>query len=164
MVNHLWRMVEDPRGYEDAIVVPKITANNFEIKHGLLNLVQNKQFFGHDKEDPLATSDISTRSLLQLKCRTSRDTVQPSTENIQPPVVQTNDQIGEPVVASKTKPTLPYPSRANKEKLREKDDLLALKFMEIFRILKFQRLKFRGALLPHAPNLQHMFRKLLNDN
>ncbi|GKG01717.1 hypothetical protein Tco_0306422 [Tanacetum coccineum] len=38
-------------GYEDAIVVPEITANNFEIKHGLLNLVQNKQFFGHDKED-----------------------------------------------------------------------------------------------------------------
>ncbi|GKF87778.1 hypothetical protein Tco_0258655, partial [Tanacetum coccineum] len=25
-------------GYEDAIVIPKITANNFEIKHGLLNL------------------------------------------------------------------------------------------------------------------------------
>ncbi|GJV20262.1 reverse transcriptase domain-containing protein [Tanacetum coccineum] len=62
----------------------------------------------------------------------TKDTVQPSTENIQPPVVQTDDQIGEPVVASKTKPTLPYPSRANKEKLREKDDLLASKFMEIF--------------------------------
>ncbi|GJU85526.1 reverse transcriptase domain-containing protein [Tanacetum coccineum] len=59
-------------------------------------------------------------------------TVQPSTKNIQPLVVQTNDQIGEPVVASKTKPTLPYPSRANKEKLCEKDDLLASKFMEIF--------------------------------
>ncbi|GJV18463.1 reverse transcriptase domain-containing protein [Tanacetum coccineum] len=42
------------RGYEDAIVVPEITTNNFEIKHGLLNLVQNKQFFGHDKEDPHA--------------------------------------------------------------------------------------------------------------
>ncbi|GJR09357.1 reverse transcriptase domain-containing protein [Tanacetum coccineum] len=41
-------------GYEDAIVIPKITANNFEIKHGLLNLVQNKQFFGNDKEDPHA--------------------------------------------------------------------------------------------------------------
>nr|GEV97573.1 reverse transcriptase domain-containing protein [Tanacetum cinerariifolium] len=41
-------------GYEDAIVVPAITANNFELKHGLLTLVQNKQFFGHDKEDPHA--------------------------------------------------------------------------------------------------------------
>ncbi|GKB81811.1 hypothetical protein Tco_0948706, partial [Tanacetum coccineum] len=39
-------------GYEDAIVVPAITADNFELKHSLLTLVQNKQFFGHDKEDP----------------------------------------------------------------------------------------------------------------
>nr|GEY82528.1 reverse transcriptase domain-containing protein [Tanacetum cinerariifolium] len=39
-------------GYEDAIVIPEIAANNFELKHGLINLVQNKQFFGHDKEDP----------------------------------------------------------------------------------------------------------------
>nr|GEZ49731.1 hypothetical protein [Tanacetum cinerariifolium] len=39
-------------GYEDAIVVLVITADNFELKHGLLTLVQNKQFFGHDIEDP----------------------------------------------------------------------------------------------------------------
>nr|GEU84186.1 reverse transcriptase domain-containing protein [Tanacetum cinerariifolium] len=41
-------------GYEDAIVIPEIAANNFELKHGLINLVQNKQFFRHDKEDPHA--------------------------------------------------------------------------------------------------------------
>ncbi|GJU28072.1 reverse transcriptase domain-containing protein [Tanacetum coccineum] len=40
-------------GYEDAIVIPEINAN-FELKHGLINLVQNKQFFGYDKEDPHA--------------------------------------------------------------------------------------------------------------
>ncbi|GJS88509.1 reverse transcriptase domain-containing protein [Tanacetum coccineum] len=90
----------------------------------------------------------------------TKDTVQPSTENIQPPVVQTDDQIGEPVVASKTKPTLPYPSRANKEKLREKDDLLASKFKEIFRNLHFE-LSFADALL-HMPKFAPMFRKLLN--
>nr|GEU88693.1 reverse transcriptase domain-containing protein [Tanacetum cinerariifolium] len=38
-------------GYKDAIVVSAIIADNFELKHGLLTLVQNKQFFGHDKED-----------------------------------------------------------------------------------------------------------------
>ncbi|GJY60972.1 reverse transcriptase domain-containing protein [Tanacetum coccineum] len=91
----------------------------------------------------------------------TKDMVQPSTENIQPSVVQTNDQIGEPVVASKTKPTLPYPSRANKEKLREKDNLLASKFMEIFRNLHFE-LSFADALL-HMPKFAPMFRKLLND-
>nr|GEU97045.1 reverse transcriptase domain-containing protein [Tanacetum cinerariifolium] len=41
-------------GYEDAIVVLAITADNFKLKHGLLTLVQNKQFFGHDKENPHA--------------------------------------------------------------------------------------------------------------
>nr|GEX80484.1 reverse transcriptase domain-containing protein [Tanacetum cinerariifolium] len=41
-------------GYEDAIVIPEIAAKIFELKHGLINLVQNKQFFGHDKEDPHA--------------------------------------------------------------------------------------------------------------
>ncbi|GJU64999.1 hypothetical protein Tco_1246834 [Tanacetum coccineum] len=91
----------------------------------------------------------------------TKDTVQPSTENIQPPVVQANDQIGEPVVASKTKPTLPYPSRANKEKLREKDNLLASKFMEIFQNLHFE-LSFADALL-HMPKFAPMFRKTLND-
>nr|GFA25311.1 reverse transcriptase domain-containing protein [Tanacetum cinerariifolium] len=41
-------------GYEDAIVIPEIAATNFELKHGLINLVQNKQFFGHNQEDPHA--------------------------------------------------------------------------------------------------------------
>ncbi|GJU20969.1 reverse transcriptase domain-containing protein [Tanacetum coccineum] len=88
----------------------------------------------------------------------TKDTVQPSTENIQPSVVQTNDQIGEPIVASKTKQTLPYPSRANKEKLCEKDDLLALKFMEIFRNLHFE-LSLRGRS-PYNALFAPMFRKL----
>ncbi|GJY55279.1 reverse transcriptase domain-containing protein [Tanacetum coccineum] len=86
----------------------------------------------------------------------TKDTVLPSTKNIQPPVVQT--QIEEPVVAPKT---IPYPSRINKEKLREKDDLLALKFMEIFRKLHFE-LSFADALL-HMPKFAPMFRKLLNN-
>ncbi|GJZ94506.1 hypothetical protein Tco_0666709, partial [Tanacetum coccineum] len=47
------QLLEAPTmGYEDAIVVPEIPADNFELKHGLLTLVQNKQFFRHDKEDP----------------------------------------------------------------------------------------------------------------
>ncbi|GJU23792.1 reverse transcriptase domain-containing protein [Tanacetum coccineum] len=49
------QLLEAPtEGYEDAIVVPEITADNFELKNGLLTLVQNKQFFRHDKEDPHA--------------------------------------------------------------------------------------------------------------
>ncbi|GJU98719.1 reverse transcriptase domain-containing protein [Tanacetum coccineum] len=89
----------------------------------------------------------------------TKDTVHPSTENIQPPEVQT--QIDEPVVAPKTKLTIPYPLRMNKEKLRENDDLLALKFVEMFRNIHFE-LSFADALL-HMPKFAPMFRKLLNN-
>ncbi|GKE10036.1 hypothetical protein Tco_1413587 [Tanacetum coccineum] len=41
-------------GYGDAIVIPAILAENFELKHGLLNLVTSKQFCGFEKEDPHA--------------------------------------------------------------------------------------------------------------
>ncbi|GJV07476.1 reverse transcriptase domain-containing protein [Tanacetum coccineum] len=58
----------------------------------------------------------------------TKNMVQPSTENIQPPVVQIQAPIDEPVVAPKPKPFIPYPSRANKQKLYEKDDNLASKF------------------------------------
>nr|GEY51254.1 reverse transcriptase domain-containing protein [Tanacetum cinerariifolium] len=93
--------------------------------------------------------------------KVTKDTVQSSTENIQPSVAQTQTQIDEPVVAPKAKPIIPYPSRINKEKLCEKDDLLALKFMEIFRNLHFE-LSFVDALL-HMPKFTPMFRKILNN-
>ncbi|GJY87454.1 reverse transcriptase domain-containing protein [Tanacetum coccineum] len=41
-------------GYGDATVIPAILAENFELKHGLLNLVTSKQFYGFEKEDPHA--------------------------------------------------------------------------------------------------------------
>ncbi|GKF88094.1 hypothetical protein Tco_0258971, partial [Tanacetum coccineum] len=47
------QLLETPtEGYEDAIVVPEITANNFEIKHGLLNLVQQDHFYDEVPERP----------------------------------------------------------------------------------------------------------------
>ncbi|GJV80205.1 reverse transcriptase domain-containing protein [Tanacetum coccineum] len=91
----------------------------------------------------------------------TKDTVQPSTKNIQPPVVQIQAPIDEPVVAPKPKPFIPYPSRANKQKLHEKDDNLASKFVEIFRELHFE-LSFADALL-HMPKFASMFKSLLNN-
>nr|GEZ59125.1 reverse transcriptase domain-containing protein [Tanacetum cinerariifolium] len=55
-------------GYEDTIVIPEITTNNFELKHGLINLVQNKQFFEHDKEDPHAHIRIGIFNDLLRAC------------------------------------------------------------------------------------------------
>nr|GEW15538.1 reverse transcriptase domain-containing protein [Tanacetum cinerariifolium] len=52
------QMLQAPiEGYEDAIVVPPINANNFELEQTLINLVQSNQFTGEariwlDKEPP----------------------------------------------------------------------------------------------------------------
>nr|GEU47075.1 hypothetical protein [Tanacetum cinerariifolium] len=181
-------------GYEDAIVVPPINANNFELKQTLINLVQTNQFtdkldirmnrfekslndmkasfvtptapikaveedfqkkFEQKQDDfqnqmmnfmqnlynkPSSSSSlpsntipnprseakaITTRSVVSYKgpsipspgveqkpTEATKDTKLPSTEDIQPPLA--------------------------KEKLREKDDILAAKFMEIFRDLHFE--------------------------
>nr|GFB23252.1 reverse transcriptase domain-containing protein [Tanacetum cinerariifolium] len=96
------------------------------------------------------------------------DTELPSTEDIQPSLVQVqvkvqkDKPIKEPsVIIPKAKANLPYPSRLVKEKLREKDDILAAKFMEIFRDLHFE-LSFADALV-HMPKFALMFKKLLNN-
>ncbi|GJZ02590.1 reverse transcriptase domain-containing protein [Tanacetum coccineum] len=97
--------------------------------------------------------------VVEVETEVTKDTVLPNggTKDVQPSIVQ----VDEPVVMPKTKKSLPYPSRVNKEKIREKDDLLALKFMEIFRISHFE-LSFADALL-HMPKFAPMFRKLLNN-
>ncbi|GJU97636.1 hypothetical protein Tco_1326907 [Tanacetum coccineum] len=95
----------------------------------------------------------------------TKDTELPSTEDIQPPLVQDQNKdkepIKEPSFAQKTKTSLPYPSRLAKEKIREKDDILASKFMEIFRNLHFE-LSFADALI-HMPKFAPMFKKMLNN-
>nr|GEZ55343.1 reverse transcriptase domain-containing protein [Tanacetum cinerariifolium] len=92
----------------------------------------------------------------------TKDTELPSTKDIQPPSVQVQEEpVEKPsVVIPKAKANRPYPSRLAKEKLREKDDILAVKFMEIFRDLHFE-LSFADALV-HMPKFAPMFKKLLN--
>ncbi|GJT85550.1 reverse transcriptase domain-containing protein [Tanacetum coccineum] len=93
--------------------------------------------------------------VVEKESEVTKDTELPSTEDIQPPpFVQEQTKDKEPIeepsfVANKAKPNLPYPSRLNKEKIREKDDILASKFMEIFRNLHFE-LSFADALI-HMP-------------
>nr|GEZ96391.1 hypothetical protein [Tanacetum cinerariifolium] len=74
-------------------------------------------------------------SVVEKEPEATKDTVLPSTENIQPPHAI--------------------------EKLREKDDILAAKFMEIFRDLHFE-LSFADALV-HMPKFTPRFKKLLNN-
>nr|GEU34980.1 reverse transcriptase domain-containing protein [Tanacetum cinerariifolium] len=96
----------------------------------------------------------------------TKGTELPSTEDIQPPSVQVQEKENEPiekpsVVFPEAKANLPYRSRLAKEKLCKKDDILAAKFMEIFRDLHFE-LSFGDALV-HMPKFAPMFKKLLNN-
>nr|GEX38055.1 DNA-directed DNA polymerase [Tanacetum cinerariifolium] len=110
---------------------------------------------------PSPTSTSSTPISSPKMPEVTKDTVQSSTKNIQPPVAQTQVLIDEPIVAPKPKPTISYPSRVNKQKLHEKDDNLALKFVEIFRNLHFE-LSFADALL-HMPKFTLVFKSFLNN-
>nr|GEZ76425.1 hypothetical protein [Tanacetum cinerariifolium] len=62
------QMLQAPiEGYEDAIVVPPINANNFELKQTLINLVQSNQFT--DKEPPrsiMTWEDLVSKFINQL--------------------------------------------------------------------------------------------------
>nr|GEV53717.1 reverse transcriptase domain-containing protein [Tanacetum cinerariifolium] len=103
--------------------------------------------------------------VVEKELEATKDTELPSTKNIQPPSVQVHEKdkepVDEPFVVPKPKANLPYPSRLAKEKLCEKDDILAAKFMEIFRDLYFE-LSFADALV-HMPKFVPMFKKLLNN-
>nr|GEZ39813.1 reverse transcriptase domain-containing protein [Tanacetum cinerariifolium] len=109
------------------------------------------------KEPPIPPPGVDQQEPIEV----TTDTELLSFEDIQPLLVQVEVQVDKPtekpsVVIPKAKANLPYPSRLQKEKLREKDDILAAKFMEIFRDLHFE-LSFADALV-HMPKLP-----ILND-
>nr|GEX33790.1 hypothetical protein [Tanacetum cinerariifolium] len=98
------------------------------------------------KEPPIPPPGVEQ----QESTEETKDTKLPITEDIQPSSVQVQEEepIEKPsVVIPKAKANLPYPLRLVKEKIRKKDDILAAKFMDIFRDLHFE-LSFADALLP----------------
>nr|GEY83489.1 reverse transcriptase domain-containing protein [Tanacetum cinerariifolium] len=143
-------------------------------------LTRGNEFLGNfiqgNRNSNLSTKAITTQSgisydgplipppVVEKEPEATKDTKLPSTEDIQPPSVQVPEKVQEPIdepfVVPKPKANLPYPSRLAKEKLREKDNILAVKFMEIFRDLHFE-LSFADALI-HMPKFAPMFKKLLN--
>ncbi|GJZ90036.1 reverse transcriptase domain-containing protein, partial [Tanacetum coccineum] len=163
------QMLQAPiEGYEDAIVVPPVNANNFGLKQPLINLVQSNKFTGRqDPHNHLRFFNKFTSTFRHLEVpNTSKKGFAVSffSRTVKPEIEHTKDKepIEEPsFIANKAKPNLPYPSRLNKQKIREKDDILASKFMEIFRNLHFE-LSFTDALI-HMPKFAPMFKKMLNN-
>nr|GFB84828.1 hypothetical protein [Tanacetum cinerariifolium] len=89
------------------------------------------------KEPPIPPTGMNQQEPVEV----TTDTKPPNSNDIHPPTVQVEVQVDKPaeepfvvMPKAKAKANLPYPSRLQKEKLREKDDILASKFMEIFRI------------------------------
>nr|GFC05129.1 uncharacterized mitochondrial protein AtMg00810-like [Tanacetum cinerariifolium] len=112
------------------------------------------------KEPPIPPTGVSQQEPVEV----TTDTEPPNSNDINPPAVQVEVQVDKPTEEPSVvipKANLPYPSRLQKEKLREKDDILSTKFMEIFRDLHFE-LSFADALI-HMPKFAPMFKKLLNN-
>ncbi|GJU95028.1 hypothetical protein Tco_1319784 [Tanacetum coccineum] len=106
----------------------------------------------------IPTTTYSPPKVVEHETEVTKDTVPPtnneSTEDVQPPVVQIQPQIpnSEPIVAPVSapmpnpKPSIPYPSRRNEERHREKSDNQTKKFYEIFKDLSFE-ISFTNALI-----------------
>ncbi|GJX21892.1 reverse transcriptase domain-containing protein [Tanacetum coccineum] len=109
------QLLEAPtEGYEDAIVVPEITANNFEIKHGLLNLVQNKQFFGHDKEDPHAHIRYFNKIYFydEVPAIVSKVSTSSSTPAVSSDIAELKDMVRALILDKKNQTPAPAPVKA----------------------------------------------------
>ncbi|GKB28835.1 hypothetical protein Tco_0868236 [Tanacetum coccineum] len=78
---------------------------------------------------PIPPPFSSSPKVVEREPEVTKDPVQPSTEKVQPPDVQTQAPISEPVNATKPKPNLPYPLRLNNQKLRERDNRQMMKFL-----------------------------------
>ncbi|GJW54009.1 reverse transcriptase domain-containing protein [Tanacetum coccineum] len=110
---------------------------------------------------PIPPPFSSSPKVVEREPEVTKDPVQPSTEKVQPLDVPTQAPTSEPVNTPKPKPNLPYHSRLNNQKLRERDDHQMMKFIQIFRSLHFDH-SFTDALL-YMPKFASTFKNLLSN-
>ncbi|GJW36250.1 reverse transcriptase domain-containing protein [Tanacetum coccineum] len=109
---------------------------------------------GVEYQGPTIPTSSSPPKVVERETEVTKDTVPPtnngSTKDVQPPVVQVQPQVpnSEPVIAPKPnpKPSIPYPSRLNDQKIREKANNQIEKFYQIFQDLHFD-ISFADALI-----------------
>ncbi|GJR18546.1 reverse transcriptase domain-containing protein [Tanacetum coccineum] len=109
-------------------------------------------------QGPTIPTTSSPPKVVERETEVTKDTVPPtnngSTKDVQPPVVQVQphvpnyEPIAAPVSASmpNQKPSIPYPSRLNDQKIREKANNQIEKFYQIFQDLHFE-INFADALI-----------------
>ncbi|GJW10203.1 reverse transcriptase domain-containing protein [Tanacetum coccineum] len=115
-------------------------------------------------EGPSIPTNPSPKKVVERETEETTDkeqiNFQGSTAHIQPPVIPI--PIPEPdVPRTLPKPNIPYPSRLNQEKLREKSNAQMMKFLEIFQKIHFD-ISFADALL-YMPKFASMFKSLISN-
>ncbi|GJT28276.1 hypothetical protein Tco_0908551 [Tanacetum coccineum] len=130
-----------------------------------INTVANPRGDVKDDGPTIPPTPFPLSKEVERETEATKDKVQTTnlgnTAHVQPSVVQV--PIPEPEVAlnPKPKPLIPYPSRLNDQKLREKANYQMLKFLQIFQRLHFD-LSFADALL-HIPKFASTFKSLLSN-
>ncbi|GJU66210.1 reverse transcriptase domain-containing protein [Tanacetum coccineum] len=137
--------------------LPSNTVNNLK---GDLKAITTRSGVFYD--GPLIPPPFSpSPKVVERELEVTKDPVQSSAEKVQPPNVQPQAPTSESVDTPKPKPNIPYPSRLNNQKLRERDDHQMKKFLQIFRSLHFN-LSFSDALL-YMPKFASTFKNLLSN-
>nr|GEY02045.1 reverse transcriptase domain-containing protein [Tanacetum cinerariifolium] len=91
-------------GYGDAIVILAILAENFELKHGLLNLVTSKLFCGFEKEDPHAHIRWFNKITSTIKPVVAKVSTNTSTSSLSPDVAALTDAVKALLLKNTTPP------------------------------------------------------------
>nr|GEZ71975.1 hypothetical protein [Tanacetum cinerariifolium] len=113
---------------------------------------------------PSSSSSLPSNTILNPKGEAKAITSRSGMSYKEPPTPPPGVEEQEPTEVTKDTelPSIKnIPPLLVKEKIHEKDDILATKFMEIFRDLHFE-LSFADALV-HMPKFAPMFKKLLNN-
>nr|GFA70775.1 reverse transcriptase domain-containing protein [Tanacetum cinerariifolium] len=128
---------------------------------------QMMQFIQNLSNKPSTLSSLPSNTIPNPKGKAKAITTRSGMTYKEPPIPPSGVSQQEPVeVTTDTEPQNsndihPPTVQVEKEKLREKDDILAAKFMEIFRDLHFE-IRFADTLI-HMPKFAPMLKKLLNN-
>nr|GEW80079.1 hypothetical protein [Tanacetum cinerariifolium] len=173
-------------GYAEEIVVPSILADQFELKHSLINMMTTDQIISKDtfQQPQLITIRVILFIVLQVDERVEETLTDPDlseyTIKVPPPPVQKYKPPSQrEYVVHQRDPlhlNIPYPSRMLKQKQQEKNEVQIQNFWQMFKQLyinitladalilmpKYQ--KMLKALISNKEKLQELANTPLNEN
>nr|GEW18479.1 hypothetical protein [Tanacetum cinerariifolium] len=165
------------KGYAEAIVVPLILAEQFELKHSLINMMTSDPFFRLEKDNPhdhIRSGSLPSNTIAnpksKLKAITTRSGIVLDGPSIPIPSPFINPKEYERVEETLTDqdlaedplyPNILCPSRMLKQKQQEKDEAEIHKFGQMFKQLHIN-ITLADALIL-IPKYQKMLKALLSN-